>query len=86
MDDGGLVNQAYSYLKKEVFTKSFTMVCEKAKLLQKKIKIDPFKDNGQNMNKFSWCWEISIGVSQEYVLDSCPAIHKENLKSGGTRI
>lgn len=80
MDDGGLVSQMYLYLKIKVFTKSSTVVREEAKLLQEKIKIDPFKDKGQNMSKFSWCWESSIGVSQENVLENCPVIHKEEKK------
>lgn len=32
------------------------------------------------MSKFSWYWEISIGISQEYVLENSPAIHKETQK------
>lgn len=43
VDEGGLVSQAYLDFQK-LFTKSFTMVCEEAKLLQEKRKKYPFKD------------------------------------------
>lgn len=36
-DEGGLASQVYLDFQK-LFTKSFTMVCEEAKLLQKKMK------------------------------------------------
>lgn len=74
VDGGGLMSQEYLYFKCSQSPSQWFVE------RQNFCKTDPFKNNGQNMSKFSWYWEISIGISQEYVLENSPAIHKETQK------